>query len=158
MTRIDEQKLQAVADRNPPAVEALKRKRIKSSVVKVRSEIKSLFVEYTFIIYAPREAIAHVPEGCNTSIEHFRLYITTSHCKMIAKHTNIQAVGEIIKKSSLERARFRLWTTIDEGHISRFIEVVLVMGLMKLSATEQYWYTATDVDKNIEIFNVCILH
>lgn len=158
MTRFDEQELQSVADQNPPAVEALRKKKIKLSVAEVRYEIKHPSVEHTPISYALRETIAHVPKGCTTPIAYFKLYITTAHCRMIAKHINIQAVDEIIKKPSLERARSRLWTTIDGDHISRFMEIILAMGLMKLPATEHYWYTATDVGRNIEISNVCIVH
>ena len=155
MTRIDEQELQGVADRNPPAVEALKRRRAKPALAKLRSEVKPPSAEYTPISYAPRDAIAHVPEDCTTPIEYFRLYITKAHCDLIAKHTNMQAVAEIIKRPPSRYSRSRLWKSIDGGHISRFMGIILAMGLAKMPETAHYWSTATDVARNIEISQVC---
>ena len=101
MPRRDEQELQGVADENPPAVEALRKKKTKPSIAEIRSEIEKPSAKYTPISYPPREAVAHVPEHCNTAIDYFRLYISTAHCDMIAKHTNMQTVVEIMKKTSV---------------------------------------------------------
>ena len=109
MTRRDEQKLQNVADQNPPAVETLKNQKKKLFLVKFRSEVKFLSVEYIFLSYASREIIAHVFENCITSIDYFRFYITKTHCDLIAKHINMQTVIEIITKTfAQKKARYKL--------------------------------------------------
>ena len=155
MTRREEQELQGVANTNPPAVEALKKKKIKPSLTKLRSEVKPPSAEYTPISYAPRDAIAHVPEGCSTPIQYFRLYITKAHCDLIAKHINLNAVAEIIKRPPNRYSRSRVWKATDGGQISRFMGIIMAMGLARMPETSQYWSTATDVARNIEISQVC---
>ena len=156
--RPDEQELNGVSDKASAAVQKLKQQRNKPSVHTITSKIPPPSHKYEPIVYAPRHAVAHVPEACIAPIDYFRLYITENHTQLIAKYTNYNAIqhicGQALRSAPRNKPRSRLWHGTCASEIDVFIGILLAMGLTRLPRTEDYWNEHTNVEKHDEIRRV----
>jgi hypothetical protein len=151
MPRIDEQECPGVPDAEPSDVAKLDRLKKKPSLTSIASNIPSPSPTYKPLQYELTKPLPRVPNTCETSIDYFRLLITARHSRMIATHTNLNALKHRMTKSLEKRSRSRLWRDVNGPEIDVFMGILLAMGCMKLDRTESYWTSKTDVGKNPEI-------
>ena len=71
-------------------------------------------------------------ENCITLIEYFKFYITKTHCDLIVKYINIQIIAKIIKRFFNRYSRLQLWKNINENYINKFINIILIIKLIKI--------------------------
>ena len=71
----------------------------------------------------------------------FQLFITEQHCRIIAYHTNIKAHDYMEKE---KENNHRNWTDTTGSEMEVFLGIILLMGLDRLPATEDYWNQRPD--------------
>ena len=153
MTRHAEEECPGVPDSVPTEVKAVIEQKIRPTPLEIKNSIPPPSNRYKAFNYIPRDAQSKVPDWVKTPIQYFRLFLTVTHCHLIAKHTNIKARLDIEAYNATPNRKThpRAWRDVTGDEIDVWIGILIAMGSTPLASTEIYWTRYTDIGKDLEI-------
>lgn len=104
--------------------------------------------KYEPIYINKRDAEATIPLGLDITtfdlpVQLFQLFVTREHCSTIAANTNIKAARH--NSAHPPCSRTPKWRDITGAEIEIFLWILLLMGLARFPAEEEYW--SANIDK-----------
>lgn len=138
MPRIDEQECSSISNAEPNDVAKLDELKNKPSLISIASKILPPSPIYKPLQYKLRKPLLCVLDTCQASIDYFRLLIIARHSRIIAIHTNLNALKQTFIKSPEKSPCSRLWHDVTRLEIDVFVRILLAMSCMQLNRTKSY--------------------